>query len=128
MARVLITDDDDEVQNLNRETLELGGFQVSLASDGLEALSIIQESKIDLLLTDFKMPNMDGIELILELRSRGHLMPILLLTGSYEDFNVPGDVKVLRKPVPTAELLSVMNGLLKSTGRQSWLTVVRPTS
>ncbi len=128
MARVLITDDDDEVQNLNRETLELGGFHVSLASDGLEALSIIQESKIDLLLTDFKMPNMDGIELILELRSRGHLMPILLLTGSYEDFNVPGDVKVLRKPVPTAELLSVMNGLLKSTGRQSWLTVVRPTS
>ncbi len=115
MTTVLVVDDDAQLRKLNAEVLMLEGFKVLLASDGLEALSVIQRSKVDFLLTDFRMPNMDGMELIVELRERGFLLPILLLSAYYDEHvHVPSDVYVLRKPIEPDKLVNAIGNLLSN--------------
>ncbi len=116
MTTVLVVDDDEQLRKLSNEVLTLEGFNVLLASDGLEALSIIQSTRVDFLLTDFRMPNMDGMELIAELRGRGFLLPILLLSAYYnEHVQVPQDVYVLRKPIEPDRLVTAVSNLLSNS-------------
>ncbi len=115
MTTVLLVDDDAQLRKLHTEVLTLDGYKVLSASDGLEALKVFEESKVDFLLTDFRMPKMDGIELIVELRGRGFLLPILLLSAYYdEQVQVPRDVYVLRKPIEPDKLVNAISNLLSN--------------
>jgi DNA-binding response OmpR family regulator len=83
MARILIAEDEESVRNLVRRALETDGHAVTQAADGAEALDILNKTQgaFDLLLTDIKMPVMDGIALALNVAASWPEMPIVLMTG-----------------------------------------------
>jgi len=82
-TRVLIADDSAAMRGLLVWYLPatLGLEVVAEACDGLEVLAAVGRTRPDLLLMDVRMPNMDGLEAIRQLRARGESLPILLLTG-----------------------------------------------
>ncbi|MEA1980734.1 MAG: response regulator [candidate division Zixibacteria bacterium] len=61
---VLVVDDDETIREMISKILSLNGFQVVLASDGFEALNLLEQNRIQIVITDMKMPEMDGMELI----------------------------------------------------------------
>jgi CheY-like chemotaxis protein len=81
LVRVLIVDDDDLCRGLIRDAVEIDEIELHLASDGLEALSIIEKHVIDVLITDLNMPGMDGLELINHARQVHPNMLSILITG-----------------------------------------------
>ena len=81
--RILLTEDDDSVRAFVSRALQLDGHSVEVASHGLEALERLtaDDGRFDLLVTDVKMPVMDGIALAHEAASNWPTLPILLMTG-----------------------------------------------
>ena len=71
MFQILIVEDDKELSQLFQKVLEKNGYQVKSASDGAQALEILDKEYIDLIISDIMMPVMDGYELVSELRSAG---------------------------------------------------------
>jgi len=85
-ARVLVVDDESKYRNLIKETLEKEGYDVSLASDGEEALSMARSVNPGLIICDMKMPKMDGFGLLKSLRQEAKLdTPFIMLTA-VDDF------------------------------------------
>jgi two-component system chemotaxis response regulator CheY len=82
MKKVLIVDDSESVREVVKFTLENAGYEVQAGVDGKDALTYLDGSAIDLVLTDLHMPEMDGINLIREIRAMDSYKytPILLLT------------------------------------------------
>lgn len=83
MARVLVTDDEESMRTLVARAVAMDGHEVMTACDGGEALDIInaENGRFDLLLTDIKMPVMDGIALALATARDFPALTILLMTG-----------------------------------------------
>jgi two-component system chemotaxis response regulator CheY len=82
MASILAVDDSASMRQMVSFTLKGSGYEVVEASDGVEALSVAKTRAFDLVVTDVNMPNMDGIELIGELRKLPSFKftPLLMLT------------------------------------------------
>ena len=81
MAVILVVDDEDTLRkNLARFLTGLG-HEVRTASNGRDALVMLDEVPIDLLVTDINMPEMDGIEVIRALRARGATFPVIAMSG-----------------------------------------------
>ncbi len=80
-ARILLVDDNRDGVVARRSVLEELGYTVVSAHCGLEALKTAAEQNFDLVITDFKMEPMDGLQLIAKLRERNFQNPIILLTG-----------------------------------------------
>ncbi|MCP2521161.1 response regulator, partial [SCandidatus Aminicenantes bacterium Aminicenantia_JdfR_composite] len=70
MKKVLIVDDDKQIRNFLNDILKISGYEVECASDGEEAFKLLQCKKFDLLITDNKMPKMDGLELIKNIKKK----------------------------------------------------------
>lgn len=83
LKRILVVDDDRFVLDALRLMLERLGYQVSLASDGIEALNVYFQQHPDIVLTDLQMPRKDGLELIYELKSSAPHAVILAMSGTY---------------------------------------------
>ncbi|TBW33958.1 response regulator [Siculibacillus lacustris] len=83
MARILIAEDDDSVRAFVRRALELDGHTIVAVEDGSIALEVLGEDEVpfDLLVSDIKMPVMDGIALALNVARDRPSLPILLMTG-----------------------------------------------
>lgn len=83
MAQILLAEDDDSVRAFVKRALELDGHSVTAAEDGALALEILEDqgARFDLLLSDIKMPVMDGIALALNAARDFPDLPILLMTG-----------------------------------------------
>lgn len=83
MARVLIADDEDSMRSLVARAIAMDGHEIVTAQDGAEALDILTDNDgaFDLLLTDIKMPIMDGIALALSAARDFPTLTILLMTG-----------------------------------------------
>ncbi len=78
---VLVVDDEAGIRDLTREILERAGLRVIEAGDGIQALRLLETIKPDLLLTDIRMPGMDGIALAQEMGRRSPGLPVLLMSG-----------------------------------------------
>ena len=120
MATILIVEDNKNTQILTSAQLKQH-FNIVTADDGIEALDIIYERHIDLIVADIMMPNMDGYELLKRLRSENYTMPILLLTAkqNFEDKREgfdSGSDDYMTKPVNYDELLLRINALLRRAG------------
>jgi CheY-like chemotaxis protein len=79
--RILVADDDKSIQDLVFRSLEILGFEVALAGNGIEALAFFLGSSFDLVLTDLQMPAMDGLSLARHIKERSPSTPVILLTG-----------------------------------------------
>ncbi|MCC6498458.1 MAG: response regulator [Propionibacteriaceae bacterium] len=80
-SRILVADDEQAVRDLLVKTLSGGGYQVDTAVDGLSAIERLRATDYDLLITDLKMPGMDGLSVIREARRRSLDLPIIIITG-----------------------------------------------
>ena len=111
MARILIAEDDEAVRALVRRALELDGHEVVAAEDGGEALDRLQgeDGRFDLLLSDIRMPVMDGIALALTAARDFPALRILLMTGYAEQRERAHGLEaiiqdVVQKPFTLAEI------------------------
>ncbi|MEE9603853.1 MAG: diguanylate cyclase, partial [Thermoguttaceae bacterium] len=112
-AKVLLVDDDPAALRLVGCWLEADGYEVTEACDGLQALAAIEKQCPDFLVTDWEMPNIDGIELCRRLRAMSlpHYVHILFLTGRSTTAEIvlgleAGADDFLTKPVNRDELLA----------------------
>jgi CheY-like chemotaxis protein len=82
-GRVLFADDQEDIRNLVKFLLEAGGFEVTLAADGAEAVALLDEVDPDVVVTDMQMPRVDGLDLCRAVRDNpAHQdVPFILLTG-----------------------------------------------
>lgn len=81
MPRILIIDDEKSIRRTLREILEYEAFKVDEAADGQEGLTMAQKEKYDVILTDIKMPKMDGIEVLDKLMAQNIDTPIVMISG-----------------------------------------------
>jgi len=107
---VLVADDDPAVRSITCRTLEQGGHRVIPAGDGVEALSLFEKHAPDVVITDIRMPNLDGISLLERIRERSPTTEVILITGFAETGTVidalrRGAANFLEKPFRPAELL-----------------------
>jgi CheY-like chemotaxis protein len=83
-ATILLVDDNPHGMVARRTVLEELGYKVYTGTSGQEALNVLQHQTVDLVITDFRMPNMDGVELITRIRQLCADLPIILLSGFVE--------------------------------------------
>ncbi len=81
METILVVDDEKNYPLILGAVLEEEGFEVLTANSGREALEIQKASDVDLILTDMKMPSMDGIELLEKIKARDSDMPVIMMTA-----------------------------------------------
>lgn len=84
---VLIVDDDAAVQGMLYKVIRSNGLQADICASGEEALALTKQKRYDLILLDINMHGMDGFEVIQQLRSRGLLTPIIVVSGRKEDYD-----------------------------------------
>lgn len=113
MARILITEDEDSLRSFVARALRLDGHETDEAADGAEGLEKLAEGAYDLLLSDIRMPVMDGIELAHRASSDFPEMKILLMTGYAEQRERADDlaakiVDVVSKPFALPEIRSAV--------------------
>lgn len=86
METILVVEDKETMAGMLKETLEAEGYNVISAFDGLKALQFLKEGKIDLVLTDLKLPRKDGIEVLKVSKELNQLRPVIIMTayGSIE--------------------------------------------
>ncbi len=81
MFSILVVDDNDNIRNLMIERLAREGYRAFPASDGEEALEVMERVHVDLMIADVMMPRIDGYELTAQLRGANYDLPILMITA-----------------------------------------------
>jgi len=117
MVHLLLVDDDLNQRDLNRQIFEIFGYQVTTAGSGQEALHVLERETVDLIITDWNMPDQNGIDLSMTIRARWPAPPIILLTGyAVEDAERQaagsGITTVLGKPILPDELDRIVKQVL----------------
>jgi len=117
MSTILLVDDEYQIVEVLAMGLEDCGFEVLRAGDGRAALELAQQHAPDLLVTDFMMPGMDGLELSRRLKLLPELaeLPVILITGAHGHVAQESDglfQRVVIKPFNLFALIDEINSLL----------------
>jgi CheY-like chemotaxis protein len=121
MARILIVDDETSVILVLREMLTRLGYDVVSASEATQALGLVSMGYIDLVVTDLVMPNMNGVELVAELKKRMPELKIMAISGGSLEEGPDGYLNqaqkagadcCLKKPFTLNALSEMVKGLL----------------
>jgi DNA-binding response OmpR family regulator len=115
--KILVVDDTRNVQVLLSDFLTSHDYEVLVASDGREALEVVQEANPDLILLDIMMPNMDGYQFISQLR-RSHRIPVIMITAKQQEADIIrgfdlGTDDYIIKPFRMRELLVRIRAVLR---------------
>ena len=120
MATILICEDDLDIVELLKLYLTSNKFDVISASNGLEALEILKNNHVDLLISDIMMPNLNGYELIKKIRETNLNLPIIILSAKTMDvdkvlgFDIGADAYIT-KPFNPLEVIANINAILRRT-------------
>lgn len=119
MATILVVDDNAVVQRVIGHTLRKAGHDVFTLSHPHEALSAVEQETFDLAILDINMPDMDGVQLMIEMRKRqrSQHVPIVMLTASSVDEDrqrakAAGANEFLTKPASSHELIGLIDRML----------------
>ena len=94
MPKILIIDDEKSIRSTLNEILSYEGFEVVQAQDGAEGLKLVQSDKFDVILSDIKMPKMDGIEVLQKIQEIASDTPVVMISGHG---NIETAVEAIRK-------------------------------
>ena len=119
-TKILLVDDEPDIVEIIRFNLEQKGYQISTASDGLEAIKVAEKEIPHLIIMDVMMPNLDGIETCERLRQDDRFSDtiIMFLTARGEDYSYvaafdSGADDYVTKPIKPKVLVSKVKGLLR---------------
>jgi FixJ family two-component response regulator len=118
---VYVVDDDPDVLGSLRFLLETEGFDVRTFRTGAALLRAVSPSDVDCFVIDYKMPDMNGVDLTSRLRNRDIAAPVILITG-YPDENIPARAEaagirlVLHKPLLEDSLITHVRGAIRQNG------------
>jgi hypothetical protein len=118
-VKILAVDDDPQIRDIFYEMLTRFGYQCSTAADGRQALAILQEERdIHIIIADIRMPGMDGIELIKEIKSRHAQADVISITGYAGDFTFTdvinaGASDFILKPFTENEVQAKLNRVMR---------------
>lgn len=117
LKRILVVDDEEHTRLGYGEILKLAGYDVVLADNGLDGLNKASNDEYDLIVTDLRMPKMNGLEFIEKLRDFDPDMRVIVITafGSFKSYNQTaklGVVEYLNKPVRAKELKEAVGKLV----------------
>ena len=118
MFNILVADDHEHIRRLYEVTLEQNGYKPYTASNGREALSLLETTHIDLIVLDIMMPEMDGYMFLRTLRESGNEIPVLVITArdTAEDVRKAftlGTDDFMVKPVDEIEMLLRIKALMR---------------
>lgn len=120
--RLLVIDDDEGLREIFEKAMELEGFQVASAADGILGLAKAAAFKPHLIVLDLMMPNLNGFEVIHRLQKDGMgAIPVVVITGYSEKSNAqlvrqePNVVEFIKKPIRYGELAGIIRRLLDGT-------------
>jgi DNA-binding NtrC family response regulator len=119
---VLIVDDEENLRELYRLELTGEGYEVLLASNGKEAMEILEERTPDVVITDIRMPEMDGIEALGKMTARHKQIPIILNTAyqTYQDdYRSWAAEAYVEKSSDLTELKKILREVLAKTSSES---------
>ena len=121
MQRILIVEDDKEIAILERDYLEINGFETEIISNGQKALAAILENRFDLVLLDLMLPGCDGYEICRQVRERVDI-PILMVTARVESGDKIHGLELgaddyIAKPFDPAELVAGVKAHLNRYAR-----------
>src|SRR5687768_233387 len=108
---ILVVDDDASIRQTVREILDLEGYPVETASDGREALRVVERDAPSLVLLDMRMPELDGWGFAREIRERGIELPILVMTAAENARSWAAEIGAdgyVAKPFELDELLAAV--------------------
>jgi two-component system OmpR family response regulator len=120
---ILIADDDPHIREVIQFALKKSGFRTEIADNGRSALELSKNGRVDLVILDISMPEMDGLEVCCQLRKTSEL-PILFLSSRDEEIDrivgleLGGD-DYLSKPFSPRELVARVQAILKRTSQSS---------
>ncbi len=115
--RILIVDDNPNMSSLLSEMLEVFDFESVRADDGDKALAELDKGNFSMVITDMRMPNMSGLELLREIKARHPKIPVVLISGYSvaEIEHQAGDIQpdgILGKPLMMSDIERMVNSLL----------------
>ena len=118
MTKVLVVDDEPSLQTLLTYNLKKSGFDVVLAEDGQQALDIIHEQKIDIVLLDIMLPEKSGVDVTRELRAEKNQIPIIMLTALDDEIDKVVGLEIgaddyVTKPFSPREVIARVHAVLR---------------
>ncbi|PLS01063.1 response regulator transcription factor [Neobacillus cucumis] len=123
---ILIVDDEPRTRQGLKKTLDTwanGEYQIITAANGEETIEIMDKQKIDILLTDIRMPEMTGLELLKVIKDR-NMSPIIIVISAYSEFEYAhealrlGVINYLLKPISKKNLIEAVEDALKAVEKQ----------
>ena len=120
MKRILIIDDEESIRMIFTEILTRAGYAVDAAGDGRKGIARLAETGADLVITDIMMPEMDGLEVLQQIRGYNEDLPVIAISGGMRDRPINflphakkmGACQVLEKPIGMKELLAAVQAAL----------------
>ena len=129
MTKILVVDDEPGLRDMLCDALSIAGYETVAAADGYLAYRLLKDTKVDLIITDVNMPNMDGYEFLERIRSQGNETPAIVLTARGDRTDVSRGLKLgaddyVTKPFGLEELTLRVAAILRRTqaglGAGSW--------
>ena len=117
MKKALVVDDTKNIRTLLGIYLKLNDFEVLMATNGNEALSIIDTEPVDLIFLDIKMPEISGTEVLKRIRAKGITTPVVIMTAfatvkNAVDCTKLGAITYLQKPFTTDKIKTILDDVM----------------
>ena len=112
--KILIVDDEENMLNMLKNFFLINDYECETATNGLEALEVLKKDHIDIVITDMKMPKMDGMELLKIIRQKYEKISAVIMTGFAEEYTNTealnlGAEGYITKPFRNKELLLILD-------------------